>query len=132
MNDSKPMTCVEPVPLIDVQVENERADVRLIAYLAAGHLVVDVTQGALPAFLPFLKSAHQLSYAAAAGIVLAANVSSSIIQPMFGYLADRASRRWVLPASVMIAGIGLALTGIATSYPALLALVVFMGLGVAA
>jgi hypothetical protein len=30
-----------------------------------GHFVVDLNQGCLPALPPFLKTAHQLSYAAA-------------------------------------------------------------------
>ena len=100
--------------------------------LSLGHLVVDLNQGSLPAVLPFLKTAHQLSYAAAATIVLAANVTSSLIQPLFGYFADQTARRWMLPASVLLSGLGLALTGLAPGYGAVLALVVAMGLGVAA
>jgi hypothetical protein len=42
-----------------------RPNTKLIALLAAGHLVVGVNQGALSAVLPFLKSAHGLSYATA-------------------------------------------------------------------
>lgn len=105
---------------------------KLIALLALGHLVIDTNQGSLPAILPFLKSIHGLSYAQAATIVLVASLTSSIIQPVFGYLADRTARHWILPASVLVSGIGLALTGVAPGYLSLLALVVFMGLGVAA
>lgn len=94
--------------------------------------MVDVNQGALPAILPFLKSAHQLSYGAAATLVLAANVTSSILQPLFGYLADRTARRWMLPVAVLVSGLGVAATGVAPGYPALLALIVLMGLGIAA
>lgn len=134
MEESSPTICsvARDVPASAAPAETIRSDFRLIGFLSAGHLVIDVTQGALPAFLPFLKSAHGLSYAAAAGIVLAANVSSSVIQPAFGFLADRVSRRWLLPVSVLIAALALGLTGVAPSYGVLLALVVFMGLGVAA
>jgi FSR family fosmidomycin resistance protein-like MFS transporter len=86
----------------------------------------------LPALLPFLKTAFGLSYAAAGTIMLLSTLMSSIIQPLFGYLSDQTTRRWILPASVLLAGLGLALTGFAPSYPALLVLVVVMGLGVAA
>jgi len=109
-----------------------RPDARLIGLLALGHLVIDTNQGSLPAILPFLKSAHGLSYAQAGAIVLAANITSSIVQPLFGYFADQMARRWLLPLSVFVSGAGLALTGVAPGYAALLALVVVMGLGVAA
>jgi len=109
-----------------------RPNTKLIALLSIGHFVVDLNQGSLPALLPFLKTAHQLSYAAVATIVLAGNVASSIVQPLFGYFADKNARRWMLPASVLLTGVGFALLGLAPGYAALLALVVAMGLGVAA
>src|SRR4029453_13287670 len=105
---------------------------KLIALLALGHFVIDVNQGSLPAMLPFLKQHHALSYAQAAMILLAANLTSSIVQPLFGYLSDQLARRWILPVSVFVSGAGIALLGLAPGYPGVLALVVVMGLGVAA
>lgn len=118
--------------VVDSIADRVGPNARLIALLALGHFMVDVNQGALPAILPSLKTAHQLSYGAAATIVLAANVTSSLIQPLFGYLADRTARRWMLPLAVFLSGLGVAATGVAPGYPALLALIVVMGLGVAA
>ena len=109
-----------------------KPDAKLLGLLAVGHLTVDTIQGSLPALLPFLKATFALSYAAAGTIMLMATVTSSVIQPLFGYLSDRSARRWILPASVALAGIGLALTGFTRSYPVLLGLIVLMGLGVAA
>lgn len=109
-----------------------RPNARLLALLALGHFVIDVNQGALPAILPFLREAFALSYATTGTIVLVANLTSSIIQPLFGYLADQTARRWLLPLSVFVSGVGLALTGIAPSYAVILALVMVMGFGVAA
>jgi FSR family fosmidomycin resistance protein-like MFS transporter len=113
-------------------VERVRPHARLIGLLALGHFVVDLTQGALPAVLPFLQSRHGLTYAELGTIVLAANLTSSIIQPLFGYLADQTVRRWILPTSIVVAGAGMALTGVAHDYTSILLLVVLMGLGVAA
>ena len=134
MADSSPAAYDEAAasPFAALPVERVKPDARLIALLSLGHLVVDLNQGSLPAVLPFLKAAHQLSYAAAATIILAANLASSLIQPLFGYLADQTARRWMLPVSVLLSGVGLALTGLAPGYGALLVLVVAMGLGVAA
>ena len=118
--------------LLASTAEVVRPNTKLIALLSIGHFVVDLNQGSLPALLPFLKTAHQLSYAAVAAIVLAGNVASSIVQPLFGYFADRSARRWMLPTSVLLTGVGFALLGMAPGYAAMLALVVAMSLGVAA
>lgn len=109
-----------------------RPNARLLTLLAVGHLVIDTNQGALPGILPFLREAFQLSYTAAGTIILTANLTSSVIQPLFGYLSDRTARRWLLPLSVVVSGLGLALTGVAPSYGAVLVLVLITGLGVAA
>ena len=53
-------------------VAADRMDRFALALLAAGHLSVDLCQGAVPAMLPFFIRERQLSYAAAAGLVLAA------------------------------------------------------------
>ena len=134
MADSKPAVYSAPAApgLVASTAQAIRPNAKLIALLSLGHFVVDLNQGSLPAFLPFLKTAHQLSYSAVATIVLAANVASSIVQPLFGYFADRTARRWMLPASVLLTGGGFALMGLAPGYAALLGLVVVMGLGVAA
>ena len=115
-----------------VAVERARPHTKLIGLLALGHFVIDVTQGSLPAVLPFLKQVHALSYAQVAMIVLAGNLTSSIIQPLFGYLSDQIARRWILPLSIFVAGAGVALLGLAPGYWGVLGLVVVMGLGVAA
>ena len=65
-------------------------------------------------------------------IVLAANTTSSLIQPLFGYLADKTARRWLLPLSVLLSAVGLGFIGLAPSYGTVLALVVITGFGVAA
>lgn len=61
---------------------------RNIGLLSAGHLAMDINQGALPAMLPFFISAYDLSYAAAAGLVFAANMTSSVVQPTFSFWMD--------------------------------------------
>jgi FSR family fosmidomycin resistance protein-like MFS transporter len=113
-------------------VERARPDMRLLGLLALGHMVIDINQGSLPAILPVLKDALNLSYAATGVIVLTANVTSSLIQPLFGYFADKTARRWLLPLSVLLSSLGLAFLGFAPSSAAVLALVMITGFGVAA
>src|SRR4029079_18613078 len=70
------------------RVPAQSLDRRAMAVLSLGHLCVDLCQGALPALLAFLIAAHHWSYGQASALVLAATISSSIIQPLFGHLSD--------------------------------------------
>jgi MFS transporter, FSR family, fosmidomycin resistance protein len=103
-----------------------------MAVLSLGHMCVDLCQGALPALLPFLIAEHGWSYGQASALVLAATVSSSIVQPLFGHLSDGRSLPWLMPGGVALAAGGIALAGVAGSYPLTFAVVVVSGLGVAA
>jgi FSR family fosmidomycin resistance protein-like MFS transporter len=103
-----------------------------MAALSAGHLFTDIAQGSVPALLPFLISKYHLSYAAASALVLAATISSSVIQPVFGHLSDRRSLPWLMPLGPGLGGVGIALAGVAPSYPLTLAAVLLSGIGVAA
>lgn len=105
---------------------------RLLGTLFLGHLTTDLAQGMIPALLPFFIAERGLTYAAAGGLVLAATVASSIVQPLFGYFADRRPSPWLVPAGVAAAGIGIGLAGVAPTYPIIAAAVAFHGLGVAA
>lgn len=103
-----------------------------IGLLCAGHLVTDINQGALPAMLPFLISGRHLSYAAAASLIFAANFSSSIVQPLFGYFADKISTPWIMPLGMLLAGFGLAGAGYASNYWLIFTTVAISGIGIAA
>ncbi len=108
-------------------------DRRAIATLAVGHACVDVTQGAVPALIPFLIRDRHWSYGAAGALVLAMTASSSLLQPLFGWVADRRSLSWLLPGGVVLAAIGISLAGVASaSGPLTFALVALAGLGVGA
>jgi FSR family fosmidomycin resistance protein-like MFS transporter len=114
------------------QVESSpKIDYQALILLSMGHMVADITSGALPAMLPFLKEALDLSYAMAGTIVLVSSTVSSVIQPAFGYLTDRKSLLWFLPLGSFSAALGMALVGWTTTYPQVLLMVIFSGLGVA-
>lgn len=103
-----------------------------ILLLAMGHACVDVYQGAVAALVPFLVSERAYTYAAASGVVLAASLLSSVVQPLFGTLTDRWPMPWLLPVSTLVAGVGVALSGVVHSYPLTLAVIALSGIGVAA
>lgn len=103
-----------------------------VALLCLGHLATDLSQGALPALLPFLIAEYGLTYAAAGVIVFATNIASSVVQPLFGHLADRHPSPWLLPSGIVLAGAGLAASGFVPSYACILPAVMVSGIGVAA
>jgi FSR family fosmidomycin resistance protein-like MFS transporter len=104
-------------------------NLKALILLTAGHLVTDINTGALPAFLPFIKESLNLSYTMAASIVLIFNITSSVIQPLFGYFSDRWSARWLLPAGCLIAPLGLGLLGLGSSYAWMFLFAALSGLG---
>lgn len=103
-----------------------------ITLLALGHACVDVYQGAVAALVPFFVSERAYTYAAASGIVLAASLLSSVVQPLFGALTDRWAMPWLLPVSCVVGGAGVALAGVGDSYALTLVVVAVSGIGVAA
>lgn len=104
---------------------------KALAILSAGHFFTDVNQGALPALLPFFKEALNLSYTMSGVILLSANLTSSIIQPVLGHLSDRRPLGWFIPLAPFIACLGLSITGFISNYPLLLLCVILSGFGIA-
>ncbi|MFD7325873.1 MFS transporter [Streptomyces sp. NPDC059875] len=100
--------------------------------MSLGHACVDVYQGAVAALVPFFVSERAYTYAAASGLVLAASLLSSVVQPLFGALTDKWPMPWLLPASALLGGVGVALSGVGGSYALTLAVVAVSGIGVAA
>lgn len=106
-------------------------NLKILLVLSMGHLVTDIYQSALPAILPFLKENLSLSYTMAGVILLAANFTSSLIQPLFGYLSDRQEKAFLLPFGCLCAGLGFSLLSLSSSYALILMLVIISGFGIA-
>jgi FSR family fosmidomycin resistance protein-like MFS transporter len=103
-----------------------------MAALSSGHCATDFAGGALPALLPFFVDKFDLSYTLAAAAMLASAISSSVVQPLFGLWSDRRGAIWLLPAGVLLAGVGMALAAVSPNYAVVLLFVVVSGLGTAA
>jgi len=113
-------------------VPRSGVDRRAMLTLSAGHLFTDIAQGSIPALLPFLIARDHLSYAAASALVLAATISSSVIQPLFGHVSDRLSLPWLMPLGPALGGLGVAIAGFTHPYALTFAAIVLSGVGVAA
>jgi MFS transporter, FSR family, fosmidomycin resistance protein len=107
-----------------------KTNTKALIILSSAHLITDIAQGAVPALLPFFKEALQLSYTSAGAILLVNQLTSSFIQPAFGYLSDRHPMGWFLPLTPFIAGFGVAISGLTNNYFLLLLCIICGGLGV--
>ncbi len=106
-------------------------NLKIILILSVSHLVTDLTGSALPAMMPFLKNTLQLSYTVVGVVIMVSNTTSSIIQPLFGYLSDKVEMKWLLPVSVILTYIGFSFLGLSSSLLVLFFLVIVNGLGIA-
>jgi FSR family fosmidomycin resistance protein-like MFS transporter len=106
-------------------------DIKLIAILSASHFLIDLTGTAIPAIMPLIKKALALSYTQVGIVIMLSSVTSSIVQPCFGYLSDRGEMKWLLPVSTALAYAGFSCIGVTSSYTMLAGLVMLQGFGVA-
>lgn len=109
----------------------QKFNLRILLLLSLGHLITDIYQGALPTILPFLKENLSLSYTMTGMILMTANFTSSLIQPVLGFLSDRQEKPLLLPLGCLCAGLGFSLLTLPSDYAAVLGLVMVSGLGVA-
>ena len=104
-----------------------------LAFLTSTHVVDDLYQGAVPALLPFLAIERHYSYAGLTGITLAATFLASVVQPGFGALTDRfRNLGWLVAAGLLVAGLGIGVSGLGDSYLITWLAVAASGVGVAA
>jgi MFS transporter, FSR family, fosmidomycin resistance protein len=110
-----------------------RADRSRLVFLTSTHVVDDLYQGAVPALLPFLAIERHYSYAGLTGITLAATFLASVVQPGFGALTDRYRHLgWLIAAGLLVAGLGIGLSGLGDNYLITWFAVAASGVGVAA
>ena len=95
------------------------------------HAIDDLYQGLVPASIPYFVLDRHYGYVAASGLTLAATLGSSVPQPFVGIAVDRYRLGWMAGAGVAIAGVGLGLSGLMTSYAMVWALILLSGFGVA-
>lgn len=100
--------------------------------IALSHGTIDAYSAFLPPLLPRMMDKLGLSIALAATLATVLAVSTSLVQPAFGYLADRYGRRLFLAAGPIVTGVFLSLMGVAPTFSVLVAFLAIGGLGSAA
>lgn len=97
--------------------------------VSAAHMCDDISPGSLPAILPFFVSEYGMNYTDVAGLMFASSFLSSFTQPLFGYIADKTSRNWLMSLGIIISGLSLAVTGFTSNYWTIFFFIMLMGIG---
>jgi len=107
----------------------EGAAFSIILALGFSHFLNDTMQSLVPALYPMLKTSYGLSFTQIGLITLTMQVTSSMLQPMVGHLADRRPQPYSLATGMAFTFTGLVLLAHATSFPVLLFAAAVAGMG---
>lgn len=110
-------------------MKTQRNRSALIA-LAVGHFVNDAYSSTIYPLLPVLAERLKLTPTEVFLLAPLLNITSSLMQPLYGFLADRYTKRAFAVAGPAVTGLFISLIGIAPSYSVLLILLLLGGVGI--
>src|SRR5215472_10801006 len=101
----------------------------ILLALSGAHLLNDLISSMIPALYPLLKETYRLDFTQVGLITLAFQVTSSLLQPVLGFVTDH--KPWPY---AMVAGMAATLSGVvglafAGNYPTVLVSAALVGLG---
>ncbi|MGJ7044872.1 MFS transporter [Thermoanaerobacterium thermosulfurigenes] len=99
--------------------------------LSLSHMVNDYYMNFIQTLMPFLIAAG-LSAGKAGFLVSVFTITSSLIQPIIGYIVDVKNQKWFVYIGTLFMAVLLSLLGIMKSYPLLLIISGIAGIGTAA
>jgi len=102
-----------------------------LGLLSLTHFTIDSYSSFFSPLLPLLVVKLDMNLTRVGTLVALASVASSFAQPLFGWFSDRVHRPWFVAFGPLIAAVFLSCIGLAPSYPALVALLMAGGIGVA-
>ena len=103
--------------------------VGILAAISFCHMLNDMMQSLLPALYPMLKNSYALSFGQIGLLTFTFQFTASLLQPLFGALADKRPRPYSLAAGMSFTLAGLVLLAFAGSYPLLLVAAALIGTG---
>ena len=101
----------------------------VLGALCAAHLFNDTFQSLISASYPLLKDELLLSFTQVGLIATAFQLSSSICQPIIGWLTDKYPLPYSLPLGMTSTMLGILLLSCACSFPIVLVSVILIGFG---
>jgi FSR family fosmidomycin resistance protein-like MFS transporter len=107
-----------------------RTDKLTLAVLCAGHFVNDSYSSIIYPLLPLLETKLGLTRAQVFWLAPLYAVSSSLMQPVYGFVSDRYARRFFAVFGPAITAVFVSMIGLAPSYGMLIVLLVAGGIGI--
>src|SRR6266481_2213593 len=107
----------------------ESAVFSIILALSFSHFLNDMMQSLVPALYPMLKGTYGLSFAQIGLITLVSQVTSSLLQPAVGLVADHRPQPYSLAVGMGATLVGLILLASAGSYSMLVLAAALVGVG---
>ncbi|MBF0495273.1 MAG: MFS transporter [Deltaproteobacteria bacterium] len=99
--------------------------------ISLAHLLNDWYMNYIQTLLPFMVAAG-LSVSKGAFLISAFTITSSLLQPVFGYLVDQKNQRWMVYVGTLWMAMLLCLVGVLNNYWLLIITVTLAGLGTSA
>ncbi len=96
-----------------------------------GHFITDAYSGFLNPIMPFIATKIGISMAMATALISISNLTSSLSQPFFGYIADKWKKRFFIFWGMIFASVFLSFIGIAHNIFTLIICLLLGQLGVA-
>jgi FSR family fosmidomycin resistance protein-like MFS transporter len=101
-----------------------------LIFLGLGHFITDSYSSTIYPLLPLLAGKLAITQGQVFWLAPLLNITSSIMQPVYGFLADRYTRRAFAVAGPAITGLFVSMIGTAESYWMLIFLLVCGGIGI--
>ena len=98
--------------------------------LSLAHLLNDWYMNYVQTLLPFMVIAG-MSVSRGAFLVSAFTITSSLLQPISGYLSDQKNQRWMVYVGTLWMAVLLGFVGVIKNYPLLVIIIALAGLGTA-
>lgn len=102
---------------------------RILFAISFGHFLNDSMQAVVPALFPILEKTMNLSYMQVGWIAFALNMTSSIMQPVFGMYSDKKPSPFLLPLGMFSSMLGMIGLAFALNFIIVIISVLFIGLG---
>ncbi len=104
---------------------------KVITLLSSGHFITDAYSGFLNPIMPFIAAKIGITMTAAAVLISVSNLTSSLSQPLFGFIADKLQHRFFIFWGMLFSSIFLSFLGIANNIYMLILFVLLGHMGVA-
>lgn len=103
---------------------------KIITSLSAGHFITDAYSGFLNPIMPFIAAKIGITMTVAALFISISNLTSSLSQPLFGFIADKWHHRFFIFWGMLFASVFLSFLGLVNNVYTLIICILLGHLGV--